>query len=99
MLEDLNGYKQSLQTAADTQSARRSVLQLQRALITMQQIGDEKLQIVQNIHDLIENKSRQLDADVKSLGMLFYYISSFDFSPYPFYYQIKILSPDLEGQG
>lgn len=37
-------------------------------LISSLEIGDEKLQIVQTMQDLVENKSRQLDADCKTLG-------------------------------
>jgi inhibitor-of-growth protein 1 len=31
-------------------------------------VGDEKLQIVQTIQDLIENKARQLELDYRNLG-------------------------------
>lgn len=48
---------------------KRMLLQMQRSLIKSQEIGDEKLQIVQQILDLIENKSRQLDLDFKNLGV------------------------------
>lgn len=38
----------------------------------MQDIGDEKLQIMQTIQDLIEKKARQLDIDYKNLSMYFF---------------------------
>lgn len=47
---------------------RRALLRVQQALIAAQEIGDEKLQIVQQVQDLIENKSRQLDLDYRNLG-------------------------------
>lgn len=50
---------------------RRALLRVQQALIAAQEIGDEKLQIIQQVQDLIENKSRQLDLDYRNLGILF----------------------------
>ena len=49
---------------------RRALVRVQQALIAAQEIGDEKLQIVQQVQDLIENKSRQLDVDYRNLGIL-----------------------------
>ncbi|OXU32069.1 hypothetical protein TSAR_004843 [Trichomalopsis sarcophagae] len=45
----------------------RALLRIQQALIAAQEIGDEKLQIVQIVQDLIENKTRQLDMDFRNL--------------------------------
>lgn len=57
---------------------RRSLTRFQQALISAQEIGDEKLQIVQHIQDLIENKTRQLDVDFGNLGTTFYqFLNSF----------------------
>jgi len=50
---------------------RRALMKVQQALIAAQEIGDEKLQIVQQVQDLIENKSRQLEVDYRNLGMTF----------------------------
>jgi len=50
---------------------RRALMRVQQALIATQEIGDEKLQIVQQVQDLIENKSRQLDVDYRNLGIFF----------------------------
>lgn len=47
--------------------ARSSV---QEILMKAQDIGDEKLQIAQNVQDNIENKARQLELDKKNLGEL-----------------------------
>lgn len=47
----------------------RAALRLQTALVAAQEIGDEKLQVVQLLQDLIDNKQRCLDADHKKLGM------------------------------
>ncbi|GFO11577.1 inhibitor of growth protein [Plakobranchus ocellatus] len=48
-------------------SSKKSCLALQRALIHCQEIGDEKIALVQLISDLIENRSRQLDQDREHL--------------------------------
>lgn len=40
---------------------------IQQSLIAAQELGDEKLQIVQQLTDLIESKTRQLDQNFKNL--------------------------------
>lgn len=55
----------------------RALLRIQQALIAAQEIGDEKLQIVQIVQDLIENKTKQLDMDFRNLGKIANYHSSF----------------------
>lgn len=40
----------------------------QSILISAQELGDEKLQIVQQLQDLIENRTRSLDNDYKNVG-------------------------------
>lgn len=54
---------------ANTEERRRSkaILRLQTVLVAAQEIGDEKLQVVQILQDLIDNKQRSLDADHKKL--------------------------------
>ncbi|KAG8036669.1 hypothetical protein G9C98_003991 [Cotesia typhae] len=61
--------QQDLLTKNDTDvvSRRRALTRVQQALIAAQEIGDEKLQIVQQIQDLIEVKSRQLDQDFRDV--------------------------------
>ncbi|KAM3961171.1 inhibitor of growth protein 2 [Aphomia sociella] len=56
-------------TASNTEEKRRvrSAARLQAALVAAQEIGDEKLQVVQLLQDLIDNKQRSLDADHKKL--------------------------------
>lgn len=61
----------SANTAAGTNIShwRKRLLQkVQSALISSLEIGDEKLQLVQSMQDVVENKSRQLEADCKALG-------------------------------
>lgn len=45
----------------------RAALRLQTVLVAAQEIGDEKLQVVQILQDLIDNKQRSLDSDHKKL--------------------------------
>ena len=52
----------------DLTNNRRIIPRFQHILIRSQEIGDEKLQIVQQIQDLIENKTRNLDVDFRNLG-------------------------------
>lgn len=42
-------------------------MRIKTSLIAAQELGDEKLQIVQQLTDLIEGKTRQLDQDFKNL--------------------------------
>lgn len=62
----------------------KALSRIQQALIAAQELGDEKLNVVQNLLDLIENKTRQLDQDYRNLGelllmiyTLFYVFGSF----------------------
>ena len=52
----------------DSVQKKRSLIQIQRGLIKSQEIGDEKLQLVQQIIELIENRTRQLEQDLENLG-------------------------------
>ena len=49
---------------------KRLLQKVQSALISSLEIGDEKLQLVQTVQDVIENKSRQLETDCKALGKI-----------------------------
>ncbi|XP_001602319.1 inhibitor of growth protein 1 [Nasonia vitripennis] len=51
---------------ADVQERRRVLAKVQNTLVHMQDIGDEKLQLMQTIHDMIEKKARGLDIDLKN---------------------------------
>lgn len=41
-----------------------------QSFIASQELGDEKLQIVTQLQELIDQKTRQLDHDFKNLGEL-----------------------------
>lgn len=66
----MDQQQETLRNDTDPAVKRRALLRIQQALIAAQEIGDEKLQIVQQVQDLIENKSRQLDVDYRNLGII-----------------------------
>ncbi|XP_037072918.1 inhibitor of growth protein 1-like, partial [Pollicipes pollicipes] len=45
----------------------RTLVGMQRSLILLQEVGDEKLQLLQAVHDLVEGRCRQLELDFKNL--------------------------------
>ncbi|KAI5645792.1 inhibitor of growth protein 1 [Phthorimaea operculella] len=57
----------SMSSHMDEKRRARATVRLQAALVTAQEIGDEKLQVVQILQDLIDNKQRSLDGDHKKL--------------------------------
>lgn len=50
----------------------KALSRIQQALIAAQELGDEKLNVVQNLLDLIGNKTSQLDLDLKNLGKILF---------------------------
>lgn len=59
-----------------TSRKTRAFIRMQQALIAAQELGDEKMVILQCILDKIEIKTRLLDQDHKNLGnesLLFWY--------------------------
>ncbi|XP_038120714.1 inhibitor of growth protein 1 homolog [Culex quinquefasciatus] len=55
-----------------SQATKRAIVRMQQGLIAAQELGDEKLQIVQHLQDLIDHKTRTLDQDFKNLGSDFF---------------------------
>lgn len=47
---------------------------MEQALIAAQELGDEKMHILQAILDKIEIKTRLLDQDYKNLGEFFHFM-------------------------
>lgn len=70
-LKEVEQQQDSSRCDADLPTKRRILLRIQQSLIAAQEVGDEKLQIVQTIQDLIENKARQLELDYRNLGERF----------------------------
>ncbi|GLH12271.1 hypothetical protein R5R35_000228 [Gryllus longicercus] len=66
-LKEVEQQQEMSRRDTDTNTKRRTLIRIQQALIAAQEVGDEKLQIVQQIQDLIENKARQLDLDYRNL--------------------------------
>jgi hypothetical protein len=73
-LKEVEQQQDSSRGDADLPTKRRILLRIQQSLIAAQEVGDEKLQIVQTIQDLIENKARQLDHDYRNLGERFHFV-------------------------
>ncbi|XP_042868606.1 inhibitor of growth protein 1-like [Penaeus japonicus] len=67
LLQDMEGLRGQLEGELDSISLKRIMVQIQDKLISTQEIGDDKLQIVQHILDIIENRQRQLELDSKNL--------------------------------
>lgn len=67
LLQDMEGLRGQLDGELDSISLKRIMVQIQDKLISTQEIGDDKLQIVQHILDIIENRQRQLELDCKNL--------------------------------
>jgi inhibitor-of-growth protein 1 len=67
-LKEVEQQQESSRRDSDLATKRRTLLRIQQTLIAAQEVGDEKLQIVQTIQDLIENKARQLELDYRNLG-------------------------------
>ncbi|CAG5134331.1 unnamed protein product [Candidula unifasciata] len=65
LLDEIQNLRNTIMK--DGGSSKKACLALQRALIHCQEIGDEKIALVQLITDLIENRSRQLDQDREHL--------------------------------
>ncbi|KDR15717.1 inhibitor of growth protein 1 [Zootermopsis nevadensis] len=66
-LKEVEQQQESSRRDSDLATKRRILLRIQQTLIAAQEVGDEKLQIVQTIQDLIENKARQLELDYRNL--------------------------------
>lgn len=74
LLRDVDHYYdlwRSLQNCNESNSVRRarSVTRMQQSLIQAQELGDEKMQIVTQLQELIDHKTRQLDTDQKNLDI------------------------------
>ena len=69
LLKEVEQQQEYLQKDTESVGKKRGCLvRVQQALISAQEIGDQKLQIIQQLQDLIENKARQLDIDYRNLG-------------------------------
>lgn len=78
ILNELNTFQDVLYRGVDAAGRKRVLLQIQRALIKAQELGDEKIEVMNNVQDMVENKSKQLETDYKNLGMYFENNLNFD---------------------
>uniref|UniRef100_L7N1B1 Inhibitor of growth protein n=1 Tax=Myotis lucifugus TaxID=59463 RepID=L7N1B1_MYOLU len=64
ILKELDEYDEKFKRETDSNRKRRALHCLQRALIRSQELGDEKMQIVRQMVELVENRTRQVDRHV-----------------------------------
>lgn len=67
ILKDLDEYYERFTCEPDGPLRRRALHCIQRALIRSQELGDEKIQIVSQMVELVENRARQVDSHVELL--------------------------------
>lgn len=67
VLAELDTLVDQFTSAKDALTQKRLLNKMMLPLITSQDIGDDKIQLVQNMSDIIENKTRQLDYDSQNL--------------------------------
>ncbi|XP_032352524.1 inhibitor of growth protein 1 isoform X1 [Camelus ferus] len=65
ILKELDEYYEKFQRETDGAQRRRVLPCIQRALIRSQELGDEKIQIVSQMVELVENRARQVDSHVE----------------------------------
>lgn len=56
-----------LESTTTTSKRSRAMTRIQQSLIAAQELGDEKLEVVGQLQEMIDLKTRQLDADYKNL--------------------------------
>lgn len=67
LLTDLETLVTQFQLEKDPAAQRKLLVRMQNPLISSQDIGDDKIQIVQTLTDTIENKIRQVEHDSQNL--------------------------------
>ncbi|KAJ8008021.1 hypothetical protein DPEC_G00100410 [Dallia pectoralis] len=61
VLKEVDDVYERYKTEQDAAQRKRLQIQLQRALISSQELGDEKIHVVTQMTELVENRSRQMD--------------------------------------
>jgi len=67
VLSELDSLVDQFEETKDPVAQKRLLNKMSFPLIASQDIGDDKIQLVQNMSDIIENKTRQLDHDAQNL--------------------------------
>lgn len=62
VLKEVDEVFEKYKGEQDTAQRKRLQIQLQRALIISQELGDEKIHVVTQMTELVENRSRQMDS-------------------------------------
>ncbi|EHB02304.1 Inhibitor of growth protein 1 [Heterocephalus glaber] len=65
VLKELDEYYEKFKRETDGAQKRRLLHCIQRALIRSQELGDEKIQIVSQMVELVENRTRQVDSHME----------------------------------
>ncbi|KAK3736156.1 hypothetical protein QZH41_015549 [Actinostola sp. cb2023] len=66
-LKEIDRLLNSYSREKDSSLKRKYLIQIQRRLVKSQEYGDEKLQLVGHMMDLVDNKSRQVEIDMENL--------------------------------
>ncbi|KXJ28251.1 inhibitor of growth protein 1 [Exaiptasia diaphana] len=66
-LKEIERLIHSYRREKDSALKRKYLIQIQRRLVKSQEYGDEKLQLVGHMMDLVDNKSRQVEIDMENL--------------------------------
>lgn len=72
LIRDVDHYYDlyvSHQNSPDTNRRSRSITRMHQSLIQAQELGDEKMQIVNHLQEIIDAKVRQLDTDQQNLDL------------------------------
>ncbi|XP_017119239.1 inhibitor of growth protein 2 [Drosophila elegans] len=72
LIRDVDHYYDlylSLQNSPDAARRSRSMTRMHQSLIQAQELGDEKMQIVNHMQEIIDGKLRQLDTDQQNLDL------------------------------
>ncbi|XP_017016798.1 inhibitor of growth protein 1 [Drosophila kikkawai] len=72
LIRDVDHYYDlylSLQSSPDAGRRSRSISRMHQSLIQAQELGDEKMQIVNHMQEIIDGKLRQLDTDQQNLDL------------------------------
>ncbi|KAG9347017.1 hypothetical protein JZ751_005944 [Albula glossodonta] len=62
VLKEVDSVYEKYKKETDGSQRKRLQIQLQRALISSQELGDEKIHVVTQMMELVENRARQMDA-------------------------------------
>jgi len=68
-MKELQQLRNALNKEEELTSQRRLFYKLEQVLISLQEVGDEKVELGQQVNDLIDNKYRQLDLDLRNLDV------------------------------